>query len=93
MSGYSEPAGFRQDLNVSGEEALDLGIKHSRELFKRFCFIIIPDGETTADIEYLYLMPARFRFPEDLCRELQRLHIILEIIALAADVKADTLND
>ena len=69
------------------------GVQFARERLEGLYLTIIADGKSAAYVEYLYLMSARLGFFHYGGRELECLHVIFEIIALASDVKTDALYD
>src|SRR5580765_4720739 len=92
-SSYQETARLRQDLNIPREQPVDLGVNLSRQQAERFHVPVVWGRKTSANIQDLDLMAARLGLAHYRGRNVEGLHEVLEIGALAADVKTEAFDD
>ena len=91
--GHQEPARLGEDFDVLREEPVELGVDASGQLAKRLTLAVVGGGEAAADVEQFQLVAALLGLVEDARRQVQGLHVVLEIGGLAADVEAQPLDD
>ena len=92
-SGDEKAARLGENLNVLREQPADLGIDLFRQPTERLHVFVVVRRETAADVEDLDFVPARLRFAHHRGGHVERLHEILEVRALAADVEAQAFHD
>ena len=86
--GDHEAARLGDDLHVLREEAIEFAIEDLGELMERLDRVVVRRREAAADVEQVHLVVATFlRFFEDAGREADRLHVVLDVGRLRADVE------
>src|SRR5262249_38819640 len=81
-----------KDLNILREQSLNLRVNFLRKLAEWLHVLVVMRRETAADIENLELVSARPGFLHHRRGDIQRLHKVLKIRALATDVKTQSLD-
>ena len=75
------------------EQPVQLGVDPLGQRLERLDLGVVGGGKAAADVDQLQLEAAVGRLAEDAGRQVQRLHVVLEIRGLAADVEAQPLDD
>ena len=88
--GNEKSARLREDLHVSREQSVDLGVDHSGEQAERLHMPVIGDRKAAAYVEDFDLMATGVRLSQYRCRNIKSLNEVLEVGASAAHAKAHT---
>ena len=90
--GHEKSARLRQDLHVLREQSVDLSVDHSGEQAEGLHMPIVGDGKAAADVEDLDGMATRVRLSQYRRGNIKSLNEVLEVGALAAHVKTQSLD-
>ena len=91
-AGDQETPRLGKDFDRFGEKAVQLGVQHFGEFLEGWDRVVVVGGKTTADVEQLEIETARPGLCKDAHGQLQRLAVVLQVGALAADVEAQPLD-
>src|ERR1035437_4332257 len=89
---YQKPARLSQDFDILREQAVDLGVDLPGQHVEGLHGMVVGYREAASDVEDLDLMAAGASFVHDRRRDIQRLHEIVEVGALAPHVEAHSLH-
>src|SRR5215470_1522226 len=90
--GNQEPPRFGKNLDRFGKKPVQLSIDCLGEVLERRDRVIVMRGKASPDIEQLEIKAPRLGLGEDPGGQMQGLSVVLHVGALAADVKAQSLD-
>ena len=91
--GHQESARLGQDFDIFGEQAVEFGIDAFGQFPEGLHAAVVRGGKAAADVQQFQLVAALSGFVEDARRQVQGLHVVLEVGGLAADVEAKPFDD
>src|SRR6202040_3154275 len=88
---HEETPRLREYFDVRRKQPVDLGVDLPREQTEGVDMLVVRRGKTAADVQNLDFVSARLRLAHHRRGDLERLHEILEVRALAPHMEAESL--